>query len=58
MRLAPLLRALQVFLCFCWLSSSARAATPKACDLVTAQTAASLAGEAVGAGNDVPSQGW
>ena len=30
-------------------AAPARAATPKACDLLTAQTAASLAGEAVGA---------
>jgi hypothetical protein len=41
-----------------WLAAaSACAATPKACDLFTAQTATALAGEAVGAPKDIEGKG-
>jgi hypothetical protein len=48
MRLHAVSAGVTSFLVYLLAAASAGAATPKACDLVTAQTAATLAGEAVG----------
>ncbi len=57
MRLHAALAGVTSLLVFLLAASSAHAATPTACDLLTAQTAAALAGEAIGAPKDVQGKG-